>query len=482
MFLLCQTGERNLNYYFDSVQSSVEQVAGYVEADLDRVDLDGKDNGEFAAHMRRIEKHFAEMANSTHGVLTYYYRIEPTVSKTVKGFWYTNLDRRGFVEHEVTEISQYDTKDTTKLVWFTVPKFTGRPVWLPPYITDNLDVRVISYNVPIYWKQRFIGVVGIELDYSSLARLVQSIQLYDNGYAFLTESNGNLVFHPRIDVARLTPETAPKVPDGLPTTGGMVLYKFNGVEKKAVSLPLRNGMLLYVAAPVSEAEGDWQKLMREIMIASVIVLLALGAFTLYYVGRMTKPLEQLIRAAEQVSLGNYDFVLENHRDDEIGKLTETFIQLTNHVKEHITDLNRRIYVDALTSVKNKGAFAKAVEDMQARLDENPAAAEFAIGMFDCNNLKKINDKYGHEKGDIYLKTACGLICRVFQHSPVFRVGGDEFAVILRNEDYRNREALAGKLEQDMAAICSSAKNRWEWADPASRFRQVCGWNTTDGLP
>ena len=46
-------------------------------------------------------------------------------------------------------------------------------------------------------------------------------------------------------------------------------------------------------------------------------------------------------------------------------------------------------------------------------------------------LKLINDTYGHEKGDIYLKTACNAICDVFRHSPVFRMGGDEFAVLLQ---------------------------------------------------
>lgn len=61
-----------------------------------------------------------------------------------------NLDSYfGSVEHQVTDITLYDTEDTSQLVWYTVPKATGEAVWLPPYITDNLDVRVLSYNVPI---------------------------------------------------------------------------------------------------------------------------------------------------------------------------------------------------------------------------------------------------------------------------------------------------------------------------------------------
>ena len=159
LLLLCETGERNLDYYFNSVQKSVQKVSAFVEADLD-----GLEEEQLERHMDRVRKHFDEMASKTNGVLTYYYRIDPEVSDTVKGFWYMDLDGEGFTEHEVTDISLYDTDNTSNLVWFTVPKFKGEPVWLPPYITDNLGKRVISYNVPIYWRGQFVGVVGIEID------------------------------------------------------------------------------------------------------------------------------------------------------------------------------------------------------------------------------------------------------------------------------------------------------------------------------
>ena len=209
LLLLCETGERNLNYYFDSVQKSVGRVASFVEADLD-----GLEDEQLQAHMDRVGKYFDEMASKTNGVLTYYYRIDPAVSETAKGFWYTNLEGNGFEEHEVTDITLYDTADTSGLVWFTVPKATGKPVWLPPYITDNLDARVISYNVPIYWDKQFIGVIGIEIDYSAMAEQVNNITLYDNGYAFLNDLEGNLVYHPSIDVTTLA--ELPKAPEAKP--------------------------------------------------------------------------------------------------------------------------------------------------------------------------------------------------------------------------------------------------------------------------
>lgn len=145
LLLLCETGQKNLDQYFNSVEQAVEMLTAYIEADLD-----GLDDAHLQAHLDRINDIVLRLKYKLNGVLTCYYRIDPAVSDNVKGFWYVDLDGDGFVEHEVTDISAYDTSDTSELVWFTVPKATGKGVWLPPYITENLGARVISYNAPIY--------------------------------------------------------------------------------------------------------------------------------------------------------------------------------------------------------------------------------------------------------------------------------------------------------------------------------------------
>ena len=130
-------------------------------------------------------------------------------------------------------------------------------------------------------------------------------------------------------------------------------------------------------------------------------------------------------------------------------------------EEHlVNDLNKRVFVDALTSVRNKGAFDDFLRGIQEKIDQKEQV-EFAIGVFDCDDLKPINDRYGHDKGDEYLKAASKLICRVFQHSPVFRIGGDEFAVVLQNEDLRNREGLVAKFNETQIEMSESAENAWE---------------------
>ena len=462
LLMLCETGEKNLDYYFDSVQKSVGKVASFVEDDIE-----GLDDEQLAEHVERVREYFDDIASKTNGVLTYYYRIDPSVSDSVKGFWYTDLDGKGFAEHEVTDLSLYDISDTSKLIWFTIPKYEQKPVWLPPYLTENLDVRVISYDVPVIWKGQFVGVIGIEIDCSIMAEQVDSIRLYDNGYAFLNDSEGNLFYHPYIDVASLADENAPDVPEGIVGASTFVRYTYDGIEKEAAWMPLSNGMRLNVSVPVSETRGDWKGLIRNIMVVVAIVLVTASLFFMLYTRRITRPLEQLTEAAEQADRGNYDYELKYAGNDELGRLTSTFKRMSARFKEHINDLNEQAFFDALTHVKNKGAFTKAVSELEEQIAAG--GAEFAIGVFDCDNLKLVNDEHGHDKGDVYLKNASHTIGRVFKHSPLYRVGGDEFAVILRNEDYIHMDKLFTKFDEERARINESAEERWEQVQVSTGF-------------
>ena len=77
--------------------------------------------------------------------------------------------------------------------------------------------------------------------------------------------------------------------------------------------------------------------------------------------------------------------------------------------------------------------------------------EFAIAVCDLNNLKITNDTLGHSTGDDLIRAACKLICETFKHSPVFRIGGDEFAIIMSGQDYENREALMRTIRETSLA-------------------------------
>ena len=96
--------------------------------------------------------------------------------------------------------------------------------------------------------------------------------------------------------------------------------------------------------------------------------------------------------------------------------------------------------DPLTGIKSKHAFLLNQQQIDASIEEK-TIEKFAVVICDVNGLKVINDTLGHKAGDEHIISASRMICDIFQHSPVFRIGGDEFAVVLTGRDYLIRKEL-----------------------------------------
>ncbi len=117
-------------------------------------------------------------------------------------------------------------------------------------------------------------------------------------------------------------------------------------------------------------------------------------------------------------------------------------------KQHLKALNTEKELarrDELTGVKNKTAYKELEKSVQSNIDNGMDYLPFGLVVCDTNELKKINDTQGHSAGDEYIKKSAKLLCNIFVHSPVFRIGGDEFVVFLRGDDYSNREKLITAL-------------------------------------
>ena len=141
--------------------------------------------------------------------------------------------------------------------------------------------------------------------------------------------------------------------------------------------------------------------------------------------------------ARKAANGTHYIIGIENIDDEI-KREKQYLKALNTEKE----LARR---DELTGVKNKNAYHELESSVQTNIDNGMDYLPFALVVCDANNLKKINDTEGHVAGDEYIKKAAALLCDIFNHSPVFRVGGDEFVVFLRGNDYVDREVLMEQL-------------------------------------
>jgi len=127
---------------------------------------------------------------------------------------------------------------------------------------------------------------------------------------------------------------------------------------------------------------------------------------------------------------------------------EAEFQVKNEQEKNLQSAERMARLDELTGIKNKNAFAEFTETFDRRIKSGKQNFNFGIVICDVNDLKKINDTRGHSFGDEAIQRTSRLICDIFKRSPVFRIGGDEFAVLLTDSDYDNRDNLLKKLHEE----------------------------------
>ena len=143
----------------------------------------------------------------------------------------------------------------------------------------------------------------------------------------------------------------------------------------------------------------------------------------------------------------HTFVLEELKEDRRLELEEMLRREQEHEQE-LGSVKQMAYTDPLTGVKSSHAYVEAEKRVDERI-ANDELKEFGVVVFDVNGLKQINDTQGHDAGDRLIRDGCRLICTQFQHSPVYRIGGDEFVAVLEGEDYRNRKSLLADFENAM---------------------------------
>ena len=170
--------------------------------------------------------------------------------------------------------------------------------------------------------------------------------------------------------------------------------------------------------------------------------------------------------------------------NELKSLSDALVSMSESMRDYVQDIvsaeqralsaeeeaegmARIAYEDALTHVKSAAAYTVAVKQLEEEMESGEI--EFAAVMVDLDNLKGINDAYGHEHGDEFITGSCAIVCEVFSHSPVFRIGGDEFVALLRGRDYENRAELMQLLHERFAATRDD-----DTRDPWKRYSASAG--------
>lgn len=380
-----------------------------------------------------------------------YLRYNPELTPPTSGLFISKNPETGeFQNMTPTDISKYDSSDTEHVGWYYQPTKDGKPTWLLPYQNKNINVYMISYVVPLTKFDQDIGIIGIDLDFSNIIKFVSSIKVYQTGYAFLEDENGKIIVHPTLKP-------------------GNILKPKKGYRALRTQLP--NGMSFGIRVPEAEINAERYKLLVEIFIFAVFLLILFSFISAMVAYSITRPILNLTETANKLISGNMKVQFKVETNDEIGDLSKSFQTAKDHMQEYLGQIQGLAYRDSLTGIRNRTAYDAYCKEVDTKI-ASKQLREFGILVCNLNYLKSINDNYGHDNGNAYLVNCCKLICDIFCHSPVFRISGDEFVVILMGNDLRNRGDLITHINKKMNAS-TTAESAWE------RLSIACGYSLKD---
>lgn len=465
MNLLCENKSKEISALLSRIEQSVNTLTLYASrqiVDSDKFKKDSSYVDQFTDHLTDIA---INAAANTEGAMTVYIRYNPEYTSPTSGLFCSKSSADStFKSLEPTNLSLYDPSDTSRVGWFYEPAKNKKGTWMDPYLNDNINIEMISYVIPFYLNDVFIGVVGMDIDFRVLQTIVEETTVYETGYAYLTDENANLIYHqdlPRdtslMDYNNGEFRAAAEVLLKASSEQSLITYNYHGYQRKAAFRSLQNGMRLVLAAPTSDIDKQANQLILQILIASFVIVALTIILTFIFTRRLVKPLLELTDAAQKIAAGDLSISITHHSRDEVGTLAESFRETVKHLHKYISYINELAYRDPLTGVKNKTAYLEVTKQMDelARLKR----PEFAVIVFDINGLKNVNDTYGHDFGDILIADTCKIICHTFKQSPIYRIGGDEFVALLENEDYKNSMQLLSQLQNDIDLYNEQSHNK-----------------------
>ncbi|MDD6569385.1 MAG: diguanylate cyclase, partial [Acidaminococcus sp.] len=417
---------------------------------------------------QRLQHRFEAAVETIPEINGFYIHYNETLTGGPDGFWYRKEPgTTGYQEGTIMDVGKALTRGEGPTDWYTQPRDQQHAMWLPPYRTTQTDTWVISYVKPVFINRRFIGVVGIDINLSTLISLVHKVSIYDTGYAFLVSPGGQVYVHP--DTNLLTDDYTTVRDLGLQIetsqlrrhdTGDRTIpATYKGQKKQIAFTTLENGMKLGVSAPDDEIYAVQRQAIFRMIFLTILFGIATSAIAIALARRVLAPLKDIDEAAQRMGRGDYDTPVVKRRNDEIGRLADNMNATMGQMKGLVHELRSQAQQDKLTGVKNTTAF----DEKLLQLDRQILAGTcppFSLVMVDMNGLKQINDTYGHEKGNLAIQAMVKTICDLYKHSPVYRIGGDEFVVLVQNDDYASQDIIWRQLVPYLHQRSQGLKEPW----------------------
>lgn len=158
------------------------------------------------------------------------------------------------------------------------------------------------------------------------------------------------------------------------------------------------------------------------------------------------PLTVLEKGVAQLGGGDFSYRIHLANQDELGQLAAAFNLMIEKLEQNLTALKNLAILDELTGLYNRREFNLQLKNELERSQRY--SHSFSLVILDIDHFKKLNDTYGHQAGDLALRSISALLKQEFRALDlVARYGGEEFIVILPETISTRAYSVAERIRQ-----------------------------------
>ncbi len=347
--LICENTGGEINALISRISQSVNTFSDIALEQLDFSKFKNN-NAYVTSYTSSLSENFFTFSRHTEGAVCAYIRYNPDFTAPTSGIFLTRSNTtEDFTSSTPTDFSMYDKDDLAHVGWYYIPVANKAPIWMDPYLNENVNIYMISYVVPLYINGTSVGIIGMDIDFSELTRLADKASAFDTGYSFLVNSESNILYHKNIesgtDLAAYNNGELSGVKAFLtdPSNQGSTFeYSLNGQAKYLSFCELDNGMKLVLTVPLNEIEANANDLSVKIigfLCIGLLISVVLGIFISNNIATPIKKLTAVIRQTSELDFRKSDTAERLMKNkDETGIMANAVHEMQQVLRELVTDM------------------------------------------------------------------------------------------------------------------------------------------------
>lgn len=318
-------------------------------------------------------------------------------------------DKGVYINSPVTAVNApgYDPR---KRPWYiNALENKGKPTVINPYISSNSGQVVVTVSQTVSDGH---GIVSVSLSLKELAKIANGIKVGKEGYVYILDKNSNILVHPTLKPG--SKAEGPVFKKMMEQKQGVMRYEVDG--KKRIAFLVTNQQTGWLIGSTM-LESEVVAAARPILITTlgiVLLFVVIGSVITYVVTlSITRPLQTLVEASEQISNGDLRVNIPINSGDEFGKLSISFNKMSNSLRqflqqmrqtgEHLSSSSEQLSASANESAQASTQVAGSISDVAHSVELQLNAIDNT--MFTIQDMSKNIEQFANTTNQVFKQSA-----------------------------------------------------------------------------